>query len=345
MSIRTKKKDNPLTTEWTLSTLDDTIIDGFEPILQEGKVPMQETFSTLNDDPIFVVKPDSRSMSRIRIIVISVCCCVSLTALGISLYLLLGSDSGETDDKNTNDTIVGYTGTLHAASFEEEAPVSGIVSDEQTAYLVRGKDGVKLIDITNPSTPKLVSVINPSNGLESASSVSVAGSLLAVSDSTTGAFQLFNVSNRLAPSLLSTTRVPRKVSEASISFNVRHLSENYLFLLDGLNGLHVFDCGDPSNPVAVDLLISQYRPNLMDINENLAFVIADEILIIINIKDIRNPLVLSTIDLVTNLTAVAVRHPVAHLKDANGIDYFVNVSNPQVPVWLPHDYQVCNNIK
>ncbi|MHA1104338.1 MAG: hypothetical protein ACTSPN_01205 [Promethearchaeota archaeon] len=158
------------------------------------------------------------------------------------------------------------------------------------AYLANGKVGLEIIDISDPTHLEKIGEFNDGDGC---SKIKVEGDRAFISSSSFS-IKIIDISN---------PGIPNKIGEIHgteldyTSISKFEVSGNFLYVLNFLEGLLIFNVTDVTNPT----LISQYKEDYIftygiDIVGNLAYIsgntlsYTNDIFIILDISDPANPL-------------------------------------------------------
>jgi hypothetical protein len=112
-----------------------------------------------------------------------------------------------------------------------------LVIDGTYAYVAAGSSGLKVVDISNPSSPTVVGSADTRNF---AWDVSITGSIVYVADYGSGV-QVFDVSNPTAPLFVGGADTPWEARGIAVA-------DGYVYVADALSGFLVLPthCADPS---------------------------------------------------------------------------------------------------
>ncbi|MHA1193759.1 MAG: LVIVD repeat-containing protein, partial [Promethearchaeota archaeon] len=156
------------------------------------------------------------------------------------------------------------------------------------AYLANGKEGLEIIDISDPTHLEKIGEFN-----ESCSKIKVEGNRAFISSSSFP-IKIIDISNPGIPNKIGEITGTGLNYRSIINFEV---SGNFLYVLNFVEGLSIFNVTDVTNPT----LISQFQGDYMftygfDIVGNLVYISGDtlsytnSIFIILDISDPANPL-------------------------------------------------------
>ena len=121
-------------------------------------------------------------------------------------------------------------------------------SSHSEIYLASGNTGLSVIDITNLSSPELISAFD-TDGLTRAIALSSDGNAVFLADGTRG-LKIVNVSDAASPELIGQLEIGESVYDIELSNG-----GNLLYAVH-LSGTSVVDISDPSNPLIVSTLPS-----------------------------------------------------------------------------------------
>lgn len=163
------------------------------------------------------------------------------------------------------------------------------------AVVVKGRNGVAILDLSIPRIPTQVGELNGIDAHDLAiweDTVCVIGGRTAASSgnwrvsSVRTSFSLVNISNPHEPQLLFTDS---EFSEKHGEILFVEMSEAHAFVTLINNGLKIFDISSPTNPVEVAHLEFSGFWTDIEIRGGTAYVISDNSLHVLNIDDPTNP--------------------------------------------------------
>jgi hypothetical protein len=131
-----------------------------------------------------------------------------------------------------------------AGAYGTPANVLAIAIAGNYAYLAGGNDGLSIVDIANPTTPRQVSRYQPA-GYGSARNITLVGNYAYLADSS--GLRIVNISDPNTPievGAYTTNTAPEDVIVAGA----------YAYIADGFNVLRVINISDPTNPVSIGML-------------------------------------------------------------------------------------------
>ena len=195
------------------------------------------------------------------------------------------------------------------------------------AYLANGKVGLEIIDISDPTHLEKIGEFNDGDGC---SKIKVEGDRAFISSSSFP-IKIVDISNPGIPNKIG--EIPgTELTYTSISnFEV---SGNFLYVLNFLEGLLIFNVTDVTNPT----LISQFQGDYwftygFDIVGNLAYIsgyngyYTNKMFVILDISDPANPLEISSEIGGTLIDDIIINGDFAYCNFGNGFMIF-NISNP-----------------
>lgn len=196
------------------------------------------------------------------------------------------------------------------------------------AYIADANNGIKIIDISSPSTPILVGSLNTSGSFTYASSIKIVGNYAYIANHFYGAMHIIDISNPASPSLTSTFNTTAGVYDLQIVGNLAYLAETS-------NGLTIVDISNPSSP----FLVSNFNPgantrNLVVVG-NLAY-LANRSggLRIVDTSNPGAPVLLSTLPTSDDFLDINVVGNFAYVADRNNGLKIIDISNPNSPALI-----------
>jgi hypothetical protein len=123
----------------------------------------------------------------------------------------------------------------------------GLTVEGHFVYLAEGSTGLNIMNITNPSAPSSVDVVNtPGNAMD----VIVDGGLAFVADGT-GGVQIVDISNPFSAAIIGSYDTAGEARKLA-------LQGDTLYVADSANGLVVLDVTDPTHPIRIDTIAISY---------------------------------------------------------------------------------------
>lgn len=165
-----------------------------------------------------------------------------LALSGTTLYIAAGSAGLSIVD------IDPVSAPAALGSLALEGTAEGIALAGRYAYLADGSSGLRVIDVSDSATPRLAAALTASGYCRS---VSCRGKYLCTGNLYDGGYQLYDISNPAAPTLLSTN----KYTMYNESWNVI-LQEGLLAVVDYFSGIFFMDISDPVNPALAGMFFT-----------------------------------------------------------------------------------------
>jgi hypothetical protein len=190
------------------------------------------------------------------------------------------------------------------------------------AYVAAGATGLQVVDVSNPSLPRIVGAADtPGN----ANDVKVVGDLAYVADGTAG-LQVIDVSDPSVPVLVGSVDTPGVAQDVVVRGNLAYLA-------DGSGGLRIIDVSAPAVPLEVGFLSSGGSVAGVDVNEarTLAVLAQGSTVTVVNVSNPATPVVLGSVA-VGDARDVALDGSFAFIADKARSFTSVNLSDPGHPV-------------
>jgi hypothetical protein len=190
-----------------------------------------------------------------------------------------------------------------------------IAVKDETVFLAQSYQGILVFDVSNPSSPQMVSsIIN-----ENPTSLIIKDNYLLCSNY---GLQIFDISN--PHYLVEITYVDLNTKSHEIK-----IIGNMVYLASGTNGLIIFDVSDMYNPIKIGEYDTPGTAYGVDIKENLAYIAdLDEGLRIVDITDPANMFELRFTKYFTPLYSVAVIGDYAYVGSSNFGIRILDISDP-----------------
>lgn len=192
---------------------------------------------------------------------------------------------------------------------------SSVAVKNNTAYLAQYKEGICVLDISDPNNIKKIKSIP----LFYATDVKIQGNFLFCSNLGLLIFNILNPHNPVQISYFG-------MNETTWGMKI---IGNLLYLASGLKGLSTFNISDINNPYKIGEYNTPGEAKDVDVNDNKAYV-ADmkEGLRIINTSDPANPVEIGSSKAFTNIYSAAVAGDYAYVGSANYGIKVLDISNP-----------------
>ncbi|MBY9002128.1 MAG: hypothetical protein KGD64_14505 [Candidatus Heimdallarchaeota archaeon] len=229
-------------------------------------------------------------------------------------------------------TIIYFTGDKQlslVSSFNigDLSATSGIVTDGKYVYIADARDGLLIIDISNPNEPILTGYYNSSL----AESVTVNDGIAYIADAFDG-LVVVNVTDPTAPTLLA--ELPLGNSRGVF------LRESLLYVVDGTVPFKIFNISNPESPQVVGSLDISSWVDGLDIEGNYAYLATRQRGMVV--VDIEDPTSLSIVgelssegDIVfSSVRRIKVEGDCAYLAASYSGLIILNISDPYHPTHI-----------
>jgi uncharacterized repeat protein (TIGR02543 family) len=215
----------------------------------------------------------------------------------------------------------GLPGITETATFYTPYPIYDVVTSGNHAYLPAYDRGLRVIDISNPSTPVEVGA---NEEIHEARDVVVSGKYAYVADGTSG-LRILDISTPSNPVLVSTLNINRNVLQVA-------LSGNYVYLAANWGGLRIIDVSDPLNPWQVGFYQFNSPAKNVSVAGGYAYVIDNYLLLrIVDVSNPKNPFEVSTFNLYYTYGDIGISGHFLIVPDWLYGVRIINVSNPASP--------------
>ena len=212
------------------------------------------------------------------------------------------------------------TGEFDSGAWYDDALIRG-----DFAYVVEAYSGLKILDISELESPKLVGSVNTPGR---ATSIDIQGDYIYIADSSEGS-QIINVSNVNEPILVGHVDSPNAKGIQVVG--------NRAYIADFEAGLIIVDIDDPSNPIQLSTLSTLGQTNSVFVSNGYAYITQYGVagLSIIDIHDESAPFQISTIatpgNVYSNALSVFIVDSTAYFaKGPEGI-VIVDITDPYQP--------------
>ena len=161
-----------------------------------------------------------------------------------------GANAGHADAAVSDAKPIGACGLV---GLFPTTQANHVVTSGGYAYVANGKEGISILDVTNPAKPSLAGSLPTTN----ATKLAINGNILYVADGS-GGLKVVDVTNPASPKLVATPTLP---SIGPSELQTLALSGGYLY--GGYVGLSIFDVATPSAPVGKGSLNSTFVEDLV----------------------------------------------------------------------------------
>lgn len=210
---------------------------------------------------------------------------------------------------------------VEIGNFEDKGYYSDIKIDGKHGYIVAGREGVVILDLSNPAFPKKIGVIE---SMDYTYSLDKQGLKLFISDGKAGVriFDISDMNNLAQHSFIST-----KYSSLDIE-----VDGQYIYVAEGEGGLRIIDISQLDFPTEIARFDNEINVRSLDIADGNAYLADNEgimILDITNVDSLKNPTLIKTIDSVYKIISDG-----RWLFASGGSKDFIvsNISFPEYPV-------------
>jgi hypothetical protein len=207
--------------------------------------------------------------------------------------------------------------------------VIDVFVDGDYAYVTNQNDGLKIVNITDPSNPHIIGTYDTAG---TAQSVFVSGEYAFIADGAGDAFSI----NFLIINITDPTN-PISTGNCTTYGTARDVvvKENYAFIANDASGLCIVDITDPTEPSRADWIDTLGTSLELIISGNYAYV-ADGVngLVIVDVTDPLIPNIEATFNTgISSATSIAVEDYHAYIVDFDNGVTVVNVADSTTPIF------------
>ena len=188
------------------------------------------------------------------------------------------------------------------------------------AYVSDGSQGLKIIDVSNPSDPQLIGSLDTFD----ARGIDIAEGLAYIADKQAG-LKIIDVSDPTSPTLLGSLGTSNAV-------RVKIVGE-LVYLADNEGGLKVIDVSNPNFPDLIKSFDTYWAKDLKIVGELAYIADWDAGLKIIDISDPEEPILLGSLD-TYKARGVEIVEDLAYIADWDAGLKIIDVSDPTSPILL-----------
>ena len=218
-------------------------------------------------------------------------------------------------------SLAGVVGTAGGAQAVEVVLGSALRGEDKSyAYIANGPAGLQIVEVTNPSMPKLLGAVDTPSG---ARGLAVVGDLVYVADSFAG-LQIVDASDRGAPIIIGNVGTFRARGVA--------VRDSYAYIADAENGLQIVDVTDPTFPTLLGRADTPGFADRVVLAGDLAYVAAalsGGALHVIDVSDVSSPQIVGTLP--RTCYDVEVAGSVAYAAGSSNGLHVIDVSDPTTP--------------
>ncbi|MGA8165348.1 MAG: hypothetical protein WB791_10090 [Waddliaceae bacterium] len=188
-------------------------------------------------------------------------------------------------------------------------------------FLGGGKNGLQIVDVSNPAKPSIIGWVNTPVPLRE---VSVVGTTAFAVD-VDGGLQIIDVSNPAKPFIIRSVNTEGFVRDVTVVGNIA-------FITDQNYGLQIIDVSNPAEPSIIGSVNTPGTANEIAVMGNTAFV-ADQNygLQIIDVSNLAEPSIIGSVNTPGLAWGVAIVDATVFVADAEGGLQIIDVSNPAEP--------------
>lgn len=251
---------------------------------------------------------------------------------GLALDVAVAGDTAYVADYDTLQ-VVNITDPANpdvAGSVLTPGGAGGVVAAGDTAYVSGGSGGLNVIDVSNPVTPVIIGSVN-APGI--AKKVAVAGTTAFLSSSV--GLHVIDVSDPQIQGILGSLAMKYQAEDVVVVEDIAYVADTYF-------GLRVVDVSNPENPVIIGSVEPPYCMVFgLAVEGDFAY-LADHderhdpsqqlnaTFHVIDVRDPRNPSLVSSLDVQDETRDVAIRGQYAFVVGEAGLRV-VDVSSPANP--------------
>lgn len=177
---------------------------------------------------------------------------------------------------------------VEIGNLEDKGYYSDIKVDGKHGYVVAGKEGVVILDLSNPAFPKKIGVIE---SMDYTYSLDKKGLTLFIADGRAGV-RIFDISDM--KNFSQSSFIPTKYSSLDIE-----VDGQYIYVAEGEGGLRIIDISQLEFPTEIARFNSKINVRSLDIADGNAYLANSEGIIILDIRNVdslKNPTFIKTID-------------------------------------------------
>jgi hypothetical protein len=191
------------------------------------------------------------------------------------------------------------------------------------AYVAAGSTGLQVVNVSNPSSPSIVSSRDTAGN---ANDVRVVGGFAYIADGTNG-LVIVNVANPLAPSIVGTVDTPGEAVDVFVA-------GNFAYIADSASGLSIANITNPTAPILVSTTATGGIALGVAVRQNLAVVVSDNTntLRTFDITNPSSPVAQGSLTLAGSLKDVSINGDIAAVAAFTGGTHFVDLTNPASPI-------------
>ncbi len=206
------------------------------------------------------------------------------------------------------------------------ANVQDIAIDGNYAYVTAGYYGLRIFDISNPTTPVEIGFYDTYSP-EFAKGVTVNGDYAYVAAGSEG-LRIYNIADPTSPFFASFHATPGRAVDVV-------LAANYAYVADSVGGMRIFNVANPDTPSEISSVDTSASAGSVAVSSDFAY-IADGTngLLIIDVSDPAAPVTRGHLDTPGISVDIVVSGNIAYVADLGGGLRIINVVDADLPVEL-----------
>jgi hypothetical protein len=234
-------------------------------------------------------------------------------------------------DKNTDNPPGNILGLIETDSTAQVA----LSADNNIAYLADGKDGLKVVDVSNPKQLSVIGTLNTTGDIKQISLSSDDTKAFVLSTSENQFFQIIDITNPKQPKSLSTISIENA--------NVFRIVEDKVYILtykypQKSSYIQVIDISQVNNPIKIqNIKLPKFASTFVFSKDaNIIYALSYTDIQIIDFKDKSTPKLLSVVSTGRSLENIAISNDgnIIYVVGSEGEKggFIVNVKDPETPI-------------
>jgi hypothetical protein len=192
--------------------------------------------------------------------------------------------------------------------------------DGKRVYLVNEDVGLQLVDVSNPSAPRVIGSYRPKAFLGPVAAAGIHAYIVEKGR----LLQVLDVANPAEPRVIASYKLPRDVRGLAVADKRVYASTS--------NSLHILDVSDPASPKQIGVCGGLKLAGRVTVAGKHAYVAADfNGMRVIDVSNLARPKEVGSFEGPGNVTRIAVTTRYAYLADYSGGLYIVDIADPTKP--------------
>jgi len=197
------------------------------------------------------------------------------------------------------------------------------------AYVSTGFEGIKIMDILDPTSPYIIGDFLPPCFLLNHTHTNIGAYIYAgewgTKEGLGNALRTIDASNPSLPVSIDYDAIPDRSIDVA-------LQGNYAYVANFYSGIYTLDVSNPSSPHEVSHYDTKGRSNSIVIKDSIAYIADSASILLLNISNPYNPVRICELPLICDGYGLELNYPYLYVT-SEGQHYFaiVNVSNPNNP--------------